>query len=103
MSAGIYFTDPEITPSGRGQYRYNAAGDPVESFPPEVEVRALVEGQIMAKLHHAQLLGYEITPFSRVLATGGASKNSHIRQVRKMRVWHRGGACGWGLGRGYDI
>lgn len=79
--AGIYFRDPEITPSGRGQYRFNESGNPVETFPPEVEVRAVIEGQIMAKLYHAQLLGYEITPSSRVLATGGASQNSHICQV----------------------
>ncbi len=80
---GIYFTEPEITPAGRGMYRLDQSDAPVEAFPPEVEVRALVEGQIMAKLYHAPQLGYEITPTSRVLATGGASMNTHIRQVCK--------------------
>ena len=81
--SGIYFTEPEITPSGHGQYRFDQSDKPVDSFSPAVEVRALVEGQIMAKLSHARRLGYQITPSSRVLVTGGTSQNSHIRQASK--------------------
>ena len=80
---GIYFYDPEITPSGQGVYRFDKNGTPVESFPPEVEVRAVIESQLLAKLNHARKLGYEISPTSRVLATGGASANTRILQVRQ--------------------
>lgn len=79
---GIFFTDTEITPSGVcGEFRFTNADVPVDSFPPEVEVRAVVEGQFMAKRYHAQSLGYQITPTSRVLVTGGGSQNDRIRQV----------------------
>lgn len=61
--------------------------DEVQTFAPEVEVRAVIEGQVMAKLVHAQRLGYEITPSSRVLVTGGASQNQHICQVCPHGVW----------------
>ena len=73
--------DPEITPSGKGVYRYSKDGSLVDSFPPEREARALVEGQILAKFVHARRLGYRISRSSRVLATGGASKNKRILQV----------------------
>ena len=79
--AGIYFQDPEITPAGQGIFRTNKSSTKVEQFPPEVEVRAIVESQIMAKFVHARSLGYQITASSRVLATGGASQNPRILQV----------------------
>ena len=44
-------------------------------------MRAVIEGQFLAKLNHARKLGYEISPTSRVLATGGASANERILQV----------------------
>ena len=79
---GIYFPQPEITPSGpQGEFRWNSSGTPVPSFPPEVEVRAVVEGQFMAKWIHTRRLGYTISPSSRILATGGASENTAILQV----------------------
>ena len=53
----------------------------MDSFPCGVEARAVVEGQVMAKYIHAHTLGYRITPSSRILATGGASKNRSILQV----------------------
>ena len=81
---GLYFMEPEITPSGvKGDFRFNQSDESVTEFPAEVEVRALLEGQLMAKRHHAQSLGYQITPSSRVLATGGAAVNHRIRQVSK--------------------
>lgn len=82
---GIYFNDPEITPSGQGEFRFNESDEKVSEFPAEVEVRAIIEGQLMAKLSHARTLGYKITPSSRILATGGASQNKRICQVRS--VW----------------
>lgn len=58
----------------------------MKSFSPKVEVRAVIEGQFLAKLSHAKSLGYEITSSSRVLATGGGSENEEILQV-SMDFW----------------
>ena len=78
---GIYFKDPEITPGGQGEFCWDGSGAPVSEFPPEVEVRGLVEGQVMAKWVHTQRLGHCITDSSRILATGGASENTAILQA----------------------
>uniref|UniRef100_A0A4W6F182 Xylulose kinase n=1 Tax=Lates calcarifer TaxID=8187 RepID=A0A4W6F182_LATCA len=53
----------------------------VSSVSPQVEVRALVEGQFLSRRLHAERLGYSIIPGTRVLATGGASSNKEILQV----------------------
>ena len=82
LCTGIYFYDTEITPSGQqGVYYFDKNGTQVESFPPEVEARAVIESQFLAKLNHARKLGYEINSTSRILATGGASVNIGILQV----------------------
>ena len=74
--------EPEITPrAGPGEYRWDRGGTGVAEFPPEVELRALVEGQLVGKWVHAHRLGYNITPSSRILATGGASQNTAILQA----------------------
>jgi xylulokinase len=78
---GIFFKEPEITPAGWGEFRWDGSGAAVPSFPPEVEVRALVEGQFVAKWVHSRSLGYCISESSRVLATGGASRNTAILQA----------------------
>ena len=89
---GIYFQDPEITPTGQGLFRWDGSGTSVPTFPLEVEVRAIVEGQFMAKWVHAHSLGYQISPSSRLLATGGASKNTAILQARQYNY-----TCGYML------
>ena len=73
--------EPEITPTVFGERRFSPKDEPMDSFPAAVEARAIVEGQFMAKRCHAHNLGYQITPESRVLATGGAAVNPTIRQV----------------------
>ena len=65
-------------------FRFGPTDEKVDTFAPEVEVRAVIEGQVMAKLVHAQRLGYQITSSSRVLVTGGASQNQHICQVQSL-------------------
>ncbi|XP_030624429.1 xylulose kinase isoform X2 [Chanos chanos] len=77
---GIYFDAMEITPPAVGVHRFDQHNKRVESFSEEVEIRALVEGQFLAKRVHAENLGYKIIPGTRVLATGGASANKHILQ-----------------------
>lgn len=50
----------EITPSAVGLHRFNSDDQPVATFDPATEVRALVEGQMMGKRLHAEQLGYDI-------------------------------------------
>uniref|UniRef100_A0A6Q2WP81 Xylulose kinase n=1 Tax=Esox lucius TaxID=8010 RepID=A0A6Q2WP81_ESOLU len=73
---GIYFDSVEITPPAVGVHRYNNENKKVAGFPAQEEIRALVEGQFLAKRYHAEKLGYKI-----MLATGGASSNKEILQV----------------------
>ncbi|XP_073190752.1 xylulose kinase isoform X2 [Lepidochelys kempii] len=78
---GFYFDVIEITPEAVGIHRFNRDNNKVPDFPKEVEIRALIEGQFMAKRIHAEKLGYKIMPRTRILATGGASYNKEILQV----------------------
>ncbi|KAJ7322140.1 hypothetical protein JRQ81_018427 [Phrynocephalus forsythii] len=80
-NVGFYFDVMEIIPSAVGIHRFNRHGDRMPAFPKETEVRALIEGQFLAKRIHAEKLGYGILPTTRVLATGGASHNKTILQV----------------------
>ena len=92
LGVGMYYTEPEITPAGLlGEFRFSSSDEAVPCFPARVEVRAVLEGQVMAKRCHALRLGYRIMPQSRILVTGGASQNAHIRQVQG--EWQ----CGCGL------
>ncbi|XP_053198506.1 xylulose kinase [Scomber japonicus] len=78
---GLYFDTMEITPPAVGLHRFNHLDTKVSSLSPQVEVRALVEGQFLSRRLHAERLGYSIIPGTRVLATGGASSNKEILQV----------------------
>ncbi|XP_061412946.1 xylulose kinase isoform X1 [Lethenteron reissneri] len=90
---GFYFDTMEITPPAVGVHRFNADDEKVQAFADDVEVRALVEGQFLAKRVHAEGLGYrtagkdgpgpfaQTEPETRILATGGASSNKDILQV----------------------
>uniref|UniRef100_A0A8C8I6R9 Xylulose kinase n=1 Tax=Oncorhynchus tshawytscha TaxID=74940 RepID=A0A8C8I6R9_ONCTS len=73
---GIYFDAMEITPSAVGVHRFDKENTKVAGFSAQGEIRALVEGQFLAKRVHAEKLGYKI-----MLATGGASSNKDILQV----------------------
>nr|XP_055177245.1 xylulose kinase isoform X2 [Nyctereutes procyonoides] len=78
---GFYFDIMEITPEIIGRHRFNAENLKVSAFPGDVEIRALIEGQFMAKRIHAEGLGYRVMPKTKILATGGASHNKDILQV----------------------
>ncbi|XP_029864515.1 xylulose kinase isoform X4 [Aquila chrysaetos chrysaetos] len=78
---GFYFDVMEIIPEAVGIHRFNRDNQKVSDFPKEVEIRALIEGQFMAKRIHAEKLGYKVMPRTRILATGGASHNKKILQV----------------------
>ncbi|XP_064446125.1 xylulose kinase isoform X5 [Mirounga angustirostris] len=78
---GFYFDVMEITPEIIGRHRFSAENRQVSAFPRAVEIRALIEGQFMAKRIHAEGLGYRVMPKTKILATGGASRNREILQV----------------------
>ncbi|KAM5281344.1 xylulose kinase [Ctenodactylus gundi] len=78
---GFYFDVMEITPEIAGRHRFNAEDCEVPVFSGDVEVRALIEGQFMAKRIHAEGLGYRVMSKTKILATGGASHNRDILQV----------------------
>ncbi|KAM5313384.1 xylulose kinase isoform 2-T2 [Glossophaga mutica] len=78
---GFYFDVMEITPEMIGRHRFSAENREVSAFPKDVEVRALIEGQFLAKRIHAEGLGYRVMPRTKILATGGASCNRDILQV----------------------
>ncbi|KAM4689628.1 xylulose kinase [Discoglossus pictus] len=78
---GFYFDVMEITPHAVGVHRFDADKQKISEFPKDVEIRALIEGQFLAKRIHAERLGYKIMPQTRILATGGASCNQDILQV----------------------
>uniref|UniRef100_A0A3Q3QT43 Xylulose kinase n=1 Tax=Monopterus albus TaxID=43700 RepID=A0A3Q3QT43_MONAL len=80
-SIGFYFDNLEITPSAAGVHRFDGDDNKVSWLSPQVEVRALVEGQFLSRRVHAERLGYCIVPGTRVLATGGASSNHAVLQV----------------------
>ncbi|GAB6019340.1 hypothetical protein CHUAL_000932 [Chamberlinius hualienensis] len=77
---GMYYDIQEITPSINGDHRFLKM-QKVSRFSNEVEVRALIEGQFLAKRVHAENVGYNFGDNTRVLATGGASENRAVLQV----------------------
>ena len=80
---GLYYDYPEITPHNlHGNYRFNKDNEKVVKFASnEVEARALIEGQFMAKRLHIEKMGFKIQPSTRIVVTGGASVNESIIQV----------------------
>lgn len=79
---GLYYDAQEILPFAFGDHRFNKANEKLSRFASkEVEVRALIEGQSIAKRAHAEEAGFVIKPTSRILVTGGASANKCILQV----------------------
>jgi xylulokinase len=77
---GFYIKEPEITPPlmKTGIYRFDADDRPVESFAPETDVRAVVEGQFISMRLHGANVGLKPT---KIFATGGASANRAILTV----------------------
>ena len=79
----MYFDNPEITPPlVMGDFRFNKAGERVTRFASkEAEVRALVEGQFMAKRIHAEQMGFRVCELASTLPVGGqeAEKGSQKR------------------------
>ncbi|XP_018349320.1 PREDICTED: xylulose kinase [Trachymyrmex septentrionalis] len=78
----LYYDIQEILPFVIGDYRYNKANNEISRYSSkEVEVRALIEGQFVAKRAYAEDFGFVIGRNTRIIATGGASINKAILQV----------------------
>lgn len=61
FAVGFFFDEQEIIPFVRGDFRFDAQNNPIKKFPsPENEIRAIVEGQLVAKRAHAESLGFTI-------------------------------------------
>ncbi|XP_001359074.2 xylulose kinase isoform X1 [Drosophila pseudoobscura] len=86
----VHFNDMEIIPKAKGTLRWNkdclpnspdASKGVIKFSSPQIEIRALIEGQM---LHHravAEDMGFQFGTNTKVLATGGASINKSILQV----------------------
>ncbi|XP_060646733.1 xylulose kinase isoform X1 [Drosophila nasuta] len=86
----IHFDEMEIIPKAKGTLRWNkdidinsadAKKGVLKFSSPQIEIRALIEGQM---LHHraiAEDMGFLFGSESKILATGGASVNKSILQV----------------------
>ncbi|XP_014219872.1 xylulose kinase-like isoform X2 [Copidosoma floridanum] len=79
----LYYDVREITPGVvAGDHRFNKLNERIVRYSSkEVEVRALIEGQLVARRAHAEDFGFVIGPSTRIIATGGASVNKLILQV----------------------
>ena len=77
---GLFIDQPEIIPHipVAGVHRFGANGQRVDSFAPEVEARAVIEGQMLSMRLHTKAMG--ISP-STIIATGGGSANKSITQI----------------------
>lgn len=78
---GFYFDLQEIYPLVQGDFRYNNMDQRVQSFSPELEIRACVEGQFLRLYQNIRNLGFDLNNVVRILVTGGASTNKSILQV----------------------
>ncbi|KAF2360695.1 Carbohydrate kinase FGGY N-terminal [Trinorchestia longiramus] len=77
----LFYSVREICPPLLGVHRFNKADERVSRFTSsEVEVRALVEGQMLSRRLHANRLGFT-SEKCRVMATGGASCNKSLLQI----------------------
>jgi len=78
---GIYWLEAEITPTALkpGFYRFDGKDNKQSSFPPDTEIRAVVEGQFLSLRYHAQTLG--LTSPKRIVCSGGGSLNTAMLQI----------------------
>jgi xylulokinase len=77
---GFFIREPEITPPilKTGIRRFGPQSEPMRAFPPDVEVRAVVEGQFLSMRLHSAHVGIRPTT---ILATGGASIDRGMLRV----------------------
>ncbi|ALC47141.1 CG3534 [Drosophila busckii] len=86
----LHFNEVEIIPKAKGTLRWNkevqaSSHDAIKGIikfsSPQIEIRALIEGQM---LHHRAIsedMGFHFGNETKILATGGASVNKSILQI----------------------
>ncbi|EDV30785.2 uncharacterized protein Dana_GF15035 [Drosophila ananassae] len=103
-NVAIHFRDREIIPIAQGTMRWDADVDPMtqESLrglprfeAPEIEARAVIEGQIMHHFSVASEMGFTSDEDTKVIVVGSDAKNTRILQivadVFNTRVYQRNG------------
>ena len=63
---GMYFDVIEKQPLVMGHFRFNKDNEMVATFSPEVEARAVLEGQFLARRIYMENAGYQIGPTTRI-------------------------------------
>ena len=87
----MYFDNPEITPPlVMGDFRFNKAGERVTRFASkEAEVRALVEGQFMAKRIHAEQMGFRVCELASTLPGQGEPRcRKRVAKLKNQMMGH---------------
>lgn len=65
---GMFFDEQEITPKIQGTFRFDASDQRINAFEEAAtEVRAVIEGQLLAKRVHAERLGFRTGEWIRVI------------------------------------
>ena len=66
----MFFFEEEITPKVKGVFRFDAEDNIMDSFEQSaIEVRAIIEGQFLAKRAHAEKLGFTIGKCTHIYLT----------------------------------
>lgn len=78
---GLYYDNQEIIPFLHGDFRFSKTGRVSKFSSPEAEVRAVIEGQCLRNRAYSEDFGFKIDKNTKILATGGGSKNKAILQV----------------------
>ena len=66
----MFFFEEEITPKVKGVFRFDAEDNIMDSFEQSaIEVRAIIEGQFLAKRAHAEKLGFTIGKWTHIYLT----------------------------------
>uniref|UniRef100_A0A182FIZ4 Xylulose kinase n=1 Tax=Anopheles albimanus TaxID=7167 RepID=A0A182FIZ4_ANOAL len=86
----LHFISKEILPPVKGTLRWNKtsslenteqAKGVLKYSSPQSEIRALIEGQMLARKSYATEMGFSFGEKTKIIATGGASVNHSILQV----------------------
>ncbi|XP_068152020.1 xylulose kinase [Drosophila tropicalis] len=89
-NTAVHFNEMEIIPKAKGILRWNkdivptspdAAKGVIKFSSPQIEIRALIEGQMLHHRSIAEDMGFHFGSETKILATGGASVNKSILQT----------------------
>ncbi|CAF0883135.1 unnamed protein product [Adineta ricciae] len=80
---GFFYDDHEILPHNvQGRFYFNADGEQVNDLEAASKVRALVEGQLLAKRLYLQRANVDLNNnVDQIVVTGGASVNTDLLQI----------------------